>query len=190
MNRFLKFPCTRENIKSPSSTQKFRLLTQTCVHVRISPPRIPTGGLHGNHSLTPITMETGINITHFFFYWPISSLSDTSVPCASPRHSFQLLPFLKWTLCADVRSPFPLRKINRLILPLSMTNQCVTVISDWLCCSMWHICGAGRHGLSVLKWHTDSLNAICDGCVEVPGISSKSLNDIKLICCVCHGHGV
>lgn len=30
-------------------------------------PRIPSSELHGNHSLTPITMATGIGITHAFF---------------------------------------------------------------------------------------------------------------------------
>lgn len=43
-----------------------------------------------------------------FFYWPISSLSNVSVPARPPppllHHSFQLLPFLKSTLFIDVCS--------------------------------------------------------------------------------------
>lgn len=54
-------------------------------------------------------MATGISITlPFFFFWPISSLSNVSVPARPPppllHHSFQLLPFLKSTLFIDVCS--------------------------------------------------------------------------------------
>lgn len=54
-------------------------------------PRIPSSELHGNHSLTPITMATGIGITHaflltnFLFVWCVC-------PCTSPFQSHQLPP--------------------------------------------------------------------------------------------------
>lgn len=52
---------------SSSSTHKFRLHKQTYTRTSKYPlPRIPSSKLHGNHSLTPIAMATGISITHAF----------------------------------------------------------------------------------------------------------------------------
>lgn len=126
--------------------------THTCTRAPKHPlPRIPSSELHGNHSLTPITMATGISITHAFF----TDQFPLCVWCVCPCISLSVSP-APWfsTDMVFFRGGRQPKAINLLIRSLSRTGRCVTAVSRWLLCGLWCICCARCNSQSALEQQT------------------------------------
>ena len=114
-------------------------------------PRIPSSELHGNHSLTPITMATGISITHAFF----TDQFPLCVWCVCPCISLFVspAPWFSTDTCFFQGGHQP-KAINLLIQSLSRTGRCVTAVSRWLLCGLRCICCARCNRQSALEQQT------------------------------------